>query len=401
MNLPSQSQMLLPLLEAIHDAGGIARPGELYDEVAKRMGLADEVRNLTVERPDRGKVNLFERRVRWTRQTAIMKGLITTEQRGVWALTERANAKLHNIVRGAIVTLFETKNGIFLWANAEDALGVIERGSIELLLSSPPYPLVKGKEYGNLNHTEWVDWMLRLCEQWRDLLTPSGSMVLNLGCCWIPGMPAQSLYIERLLVRLEDQLGIHLCQRLDWFSPTKLPPLNWVGIRRVRVTPSVEPLLWLSTTPDKAKGNNRHVLRPYSKSGLRSIHGDRSELVPRPCGIQFGETSFQDCGGSIPSSLISATPTSIEEHRYRRAVRAAGRKAHPAIMPAAVARFVILLATDENDVVYDPMAGSGTSVIEAIKLGRYGIASERSREYLESAFIRSQAEDLEPVWSAA
>jgi hypothetical protein len=138
--------MLLPLLEAIHDAGGIARPGELYDEVAKRMGLANEVRNLTVERPDRGKVNLFERRVRWARQTAIMKGLITTEQRGVWALTERANAKLHNIVRGAIVTLFETKNGIFIWVNAEDALGVIERGSIELLLSSPPYPLVKSKE---------------------------------------------------------------------------------------------------------------------------------------------------------------------------------------------------------------------------------------------------------------
>ena len=45
MNLPSQSQMLLPLLEAIHDAGGIARPGELYDEVAKRMGLANEVRS--------------------------------------------------------------------------------------------------------------------------------------------------------------------------------------------------------------------------------------------------------------------------------------------------------------------------------------------------------------------
>ena len=206
-------------------------------------------------------------------------------------------------------------------------------------------------------------------------------------------------FISKPTVRLEDQLGIHLCQRLDWHSQTKLPtPLKWVGIRRVRVTPSVEPLLWFSTTPDKAKGNNRHVLRPYSESGLRSIRGSRNDLVPRPSGIQFGATSFQDCGGSIPSSLISATPSSMEEHRYRRAVRAAGRKAHPAIMPAAVARFVILLATDENDIVYDPMAGSGTSVIEAIKLGRYGIASERSREYLESAFIRSQAEELEPEY---
>jgi 23S rRNA G2445 N2-methylase RlmL len=76
-----------------------------------------------------------------------------------------------------------------------------------------------------------------------------------------------------------------------------------------------------------------------------------------------------DKGGSIPPSLIVATPCGAEEVRYRKAVRAAGLEPHPAILPAAVARFGIQLATDPGDVVYDPMCGSGTVAVEAMKLG--------------------------------
>lgn len=149
--------------------------------------------------------------------------------------------------------------------------------------------------------------MLRLCEGWRELLKPTGSIMLNLGVCWTPGMPAQSLYMERLLIRLEDDLGIHLLQRLDWHSPTKLPtPLQWVGIRRVRVKPSVEPLLWLSPDPQNAKADNRNVLRAYSESGLRSIQAAKERSGTRPSGITFGANSFVDRGYNLGrlSSLL-------------------------------------------------------------------------------------------------
>ena len=396
VELPSQTQLLLPLLETIRDAGGAATPGAVYDEVAARLGVSDEVRNAAEIREDGRVTNLFERRVRWVRQTCVAKSLLSREKRGVWELTQKGAAKLGNIVRGAVLTLFETDRGIFLWANAEDALGVIERESVDCIMLSPPYPLIKTKEYGNLDERQWVEWMLRLCEGWRSLLKPSGSMFLNLGVCWTPGVPAQSLYMERLLVKLEDSLGIHLLQRLDWHSPTKLPtPLEWVGIRRVRVTPSVEPLLWLSPDPNNAKADNRNVLRAYSESGLRSIRGERSRNGDRPSGIKFGENSFVDRGGSIPPSLITATPCGVEERRYRKAVAAAGLEPHPAIMPAAVARFGIQLATDPDDVVYDPMAGSCTVPVEAMKLGRYAIASDRSRAYLETGEIRCHAEGID------
>ena len=391
MTLPTQTQLMLPLLEAIQENGGEARPRELYDQVAESVGLSRENREAGSSRNN--KTNAFERRLRWTRQTAIAKGLIAGKSRAVWSLTERGRDRLKNVARGTVLTFAISESAILLWASAEDAWKEIEPGSVDLLLTSPPYPLTRPKEYGNVSPERWVGWMLELCASWRALLHPAGSMMLNIGPCWHKGLSAQQLHVERLLVKLEDELGIRLLQRLDWHSPTKMPtPLTWVGIRRLRVTPSVEPLLWVSPNP-YAKGNNRNVLRPYSRGGLREIRAPR--LASRPSGRKFGVGSFQDCGGSILPSLISATPAGIEEIRYRNASLLACKKPHPAVLPAMVARFGIALATDPGDTVYDPMAGSGTVAVEAVKLGRKALASERSFAYLENMLARFDSEHLE------
>lgn len=54
---------------------------------------------------------------------------------------------------------------------------------------------------------------------------------------------------------------------------------------------------------------------------------------------------------------------------------------HPATFPAKLAHDHILSWSNENDLIYDPMAGSGTTIKEAIKLKRNWIASEMSSEY--------------------
>ena len=402
MKLPSQTQLMLPLLEAVAESGGSARPRDVYDAVAAKVHLSGELRDKVDQRTDRGGINLFERRVRWTRQTAILKGLMSGEKRGYWDLTDNARGRLRNIRAGAVVTLFETERGVYLWGSAVDAVGFIEKGSVDLIMTSPPYPLLKPREYGNAPEGKWVDWMLRIAEGWLPLLTPSGSVMLNLGNAWVRGLPAESSYIERLVVRLEDQLGLNLIQRLYWNNPAKLPaPLAWLGIRRLRVKQAIEPVLWMSPNRN-AKGNNRNVLTPYTAGGLRAIARKKHEHAnPRPSGYKFGVNSFTDAGGAIPSSLITSTTTTKSDQLYQKAERAADRKPHPAIMPAAVARFGILLATDEDDTVYDPMAGSGTVAVEAEKLKRFAIASDLSREYLESARIRCMANGISPIWSAA
>jgi DNA modification methylase len=385
---------MLPLLDAIANAGGVARPGELYDVIAEKLDLDTEAREAMIDIGNGREGNAWERHVRWTRQTAVGKQLIARGQRGVWELTDRANAHLRNIVRGTIVTIFETDNGMMLWANAEDALALIERQSVDLICTSPPYPLFgKPKPYQlreDRDTTRWVSAMLRLFEGWRELLTPTGSIMLNLGPVWNPGEPSQSLYMERLLIALEDSLGVKLLQRLDWHSPTKLPsPLEWCGIRRIRVKPSIEPIFWLSPYPNEAFGDNRSVLKPYSKSARRAIAHPEDGSRRRASGYKFGPGSFRDQGGAIPPSLIVAAPSPSDV--YRRAERARGRVAHPASMPDPVAEFCVKLASRPGNLIYDPYAGKATTALAAERLGRRWIANERSRYYIESGRINFEA----------
>ncbi len=373
--------MLLPLLRVIHQHGGAVRPGEIYDRLAAEIELPDDIRNAHVRYGERT-CNAFERRVRWVRQTAVCKGLLAKERRGIWEITQSGNAALHNARRGTLLTVFETDLGFVLWANAEDAIGIIERESVDLIVTSPPYPLLRKKVYGNLPAREWIDWMLRLCEGWRELLSARGSLMLNLGPTWNPNAPTQNTYIERLLIALEDELGFHLCQRLYWQNTTKLPqPREWVAVRRVRVTPSVEPVLWLSPSPNP-KANNRNVLRPYSARTRAQAHRGTER---RPSGFDVNHASFaRDNGGSIATDLVRLSNSAAND-TYHRALRAAGEPAHPATFPAGLVEFAVRLCTDELDLVSDFFFGSGQVGAVCEQLNRRWIGVERSLRYINGA----------------
>jgi site-specific DNA-methyltransferase (adenine-specific) len=65
-----------------------------------------------------------------------------------------------------------------------------------------------------------------------------------------------------------------------------------------------------------------------------------------------------------------------------------GRAGHPAAMPVEVARRCIRLSTWPGETVFDPFAGSGTTLLAAHQLGRRAIGIERSRRYCELAVAR-------------
>ena len=56
---------------------------------------------------------------------------------------------------------------------------------------------------------------------------------------------------------------------------------------------------------------------------------------------------------------------------------------HPAKMPTGLARDHIISWSNSGDVILDPFAGSGTTGIEAIKLGRKFIGCEIAQEYYD------------------
>jgi site-specific DNA-methyltransferase (cytosine-N4-specific) len=185
------------------------------------------------------------------------------------------------------------------------------------------------------------------------------------------------------------KLGYHLAQRLEWHSPTRLPqPIEYVCIRRVRLKPTVETVLWFSPSPNP-RADNRNVLVPYSDAMKKTIaNGQRA--AKRPSGAWISPAFANDNGGAIPSNLITAANAASND-AYHRACRDKKLTAHPATFPAALPEMLIKLASDPGDVILDPFAGSGTTCEAAQRLGRKFIGIERSRAYLEGAIARLTA----------
>lgn len=74
-----------PVLDALRSLGSSARPQEVYDIVAKVLAISDDELNAT----NKGGNSKFENRVAWARFYLAKAGLIDSEKRGVWVLTEK------------------------------------------------------------------------------------------------------------------------------------------------------------------------------------------------------------------------------------------------------------------------------------------------------------------------
>ena len=151
-----------------------------------------------------------------------------------------------------------------------------------------------------------------LAPQFRRILKPSGSLVIDIGGAWIPGQPTRSLYHYELLLMLCKEIGFHLAQEFFWWSPSKLPtPAEWVTVRRIRVKDAVNCVWWLSSTP-WPKASNRRVLAPYSDA-MKNLLKNGYKAKLRPSGHDISKKFSIDNKASIPPNLI-ASPT-------RRAIR--------------------------------------------------------------------------------
>jgi site-specific DNA-methyltransferase (adenine-specific) len=75
--------------------------------------------------------------------------------------------------------------------------------------------------------------------------------------------------------------------------------------------------------------------------------------------------------------LISDVWTEIHRIKHNKS-----RDKHPCQLPIHLLERLILLTTDENDVVLDPFSGTGTTAIAAKKLGRNYIGFELDEEYV-------------------
>ena len=89
--IPSQSQIEIPLREALRNLGGEARPTQVYPLVsAKLTQLTPEDLAATLK----GGASKWINRVQWARQALISAGDMASPQRGVWAITDQGRKRL-------------------------------------------------------------------------------------------------------------------------------------------------------------------------------------------------------------------------------------------------------------------------------------------------------------------
>ena len=282
---------------------------------------------------------------------------------------------------------FKTKKGRLYVGHVEDVLatnvGKNLTGKVQLLLTSPPFPLNHKKAYGNRNGEEYVKWLSDFAPIFAKLLKPDGSIVIEIGNAWEPKRPVQSLMSLKALLEFAEhpKAQLRLCQEFVCYNRARLPsPAEWVTIRRIRVKDSYTHVWWLATD-DKPKSNNRNVAKEYSASMKRLLQRQQYNAGSRPSGYVIGETSFfTDNGGAIPSNLIEFSNTQSSD-LYLRACKERGAKPHPARMPKAIPEFFIKLLTDEGDLVFDPFGGSNVTGSVAESLGRRWVTIEAQEDY--------------------
>lgn len=288
---------------------------------------------------------------------------------------------------------YRTQRGAAYLGDSFDLIRCIPTESINLVMTSPPFGLVRKKEYGNVDSFDYVSWFLPLAEDIRRVLAPNGSFVIDLGGSWLKGTPTRSLYVFELLVKLCKHLGFHLAQEFFWYNPAKLPsPAEWVTVRRIRVKDAVNTVWWLSKG-ENPKADNRKVLQPYSESMKHLLkNGYRAKL--RPSGHDISTNFSKDHGGAIPPNLLTIANTE-SNGAYLRLCRQAGIKPHPARFPIELPSFFIKFLTDEGDTVLDPFAGSNMTGRACENLKRKWIAFELSEDYLRASEFRFAPENCE------
>ncbi len=250
-------------------------------------------------------------------------------------------------------------------------------------MTSPPFALTRKKDYGNEQEDDYLQWFRSFAEQFRRILRNDGSLVIDLGGAWKPGMPVRSLYHFKLLIMLCEEYGFHLAQEFYWWNPSKLPtPAEWVNVRRIRVKDGVNTVWWLSKTP-WPRASNRRVLQPYSDS-MKTLLRNGYKPMLRPSGHDISDKFSIDNGAAIPPNLI-AIPNTESNSGYLRYCKQIGLKPHPARFPAALPEYFMRMLTDTGDLVLDPFAGSCVTGEVAERLGREWVCVDTVEPYLRGA----------------
>ena len=285
--------------------------------------------------------------------------------------------------------------------NSIDILKNIPDHSISLILTDPPYHSTKKKNiYGDTSFKEdehYLEWMYQYAKEWARILRPNGSLF----CFCSPAMTGR---LEGIFSR-----DFNILSQIVWTKP------NDPGFDGWKQKMNKESLRqWYDQSEriifaEPATNGNLH--RSYFGSLLKEYR-KQSELTSKKLTEIIGAYGKVNHGGAVSNWEAGRNVPSKEQYeKIKNAMLETGKinsmpeyqdvirpfiidktKAftdiwtfpsirpykgkHPAEKPVVLLEHAIVTTTFADDIVLDCFAGSGSTAIAALKLGRHSISIE-------------------------
>jgi len=219
----------------------------------------------------------------------------------------------------------------------------------KLVVTSPPYNI--GKEYEKkLDLSLYLEQQKQVIQECVRALSPQGSI------CWQVGNYVNNgsiIPLDTVLYPIFAELGLQLRNRIIWHFEHGLHCTN-------RFSGRYETILWF-TKSDNYTFNLDPVRVPQKYPGKKYFKGPKvGQYSGNPLGKNPGDLWIIP---NVKSNHIEKTE-------------------HPCQFPVELIERLVLALTDEDDWVFDPFLGTGTSIIAAIRHGRRGAGAEILTKYI-------------------
>ena len=256
-----------------------------------------------------------------------------------------------------LATAYNAFRPAFMEGDCLDVMQGMAAGSVNLIVTSPPYADARKATYGGTKHDDYIEWFIPRAAQMLRVLTDDGSFILNIKEGAVKG--ERHTYVLELILALKRELGFRWVEEYIWHKTTAAP-----GKWKYRFRDSWERILHFSKTPD-VKMNQDAVKVPtgdWAKNRLRNMSANDAKRMSSASGSGIGRriSAWEGRDMAYPTNVLHASPV-------------AHNTGHSAPFPEWLPEFFIRLFSDEGDTVLDPFSGSGTTVRVASRLGRRGV----------------------------
>jgi site-specific DNA-methyltransferase (adenine-specific)/site-specific DNA-methyltransferase (cytosine-N4-specific) len=247
----------------------------------------------------------------------------------------------------------------------------------ELIVTSPPYGDARKSHYDSINPDHYADWFMTFHKALWNALADDGNLVLNLKDKIVDGTRHRFIWDTIWEYELAGWKAV------DDYIWRKQNPAPGYWPNRLRDGWEYCFHLAKTTKPNMFQENVKVPIGNWSQPRMSKLRG--TDLVRHQSSNNsgFGRDLRRWLGKTmvLPSNVIDLP---LVGHNY----------GHPAVYPVGLPDFFIRLFTNENGLVIDPFAGSGSTGIAAINLHRNCILIDNNKKYCNIAYKRIEAESI-------